>query len=896
MPIRILRVFLARARGAFSGAQADADLREELETHVALQAAEYERRGRPPEEARRAALVAAGGVTNAAEAHRAQRGLPFIERLAQDVRYGARMLRRGPLFAFVAIGAIALAVGINAGFFTLIDATMFEPLPVANPGRLMKLMSRDARHFDSIRFSYTDLEAIAAHASALEGLVGYYAAPIALRPTTGAHAATASAGCVSGNYFMSLGGRAAVGRTLLPADDEEGAAPVAVISDAFWTRAYARAPDVVGREIVIDGTRATIVGVAAADFRGVNPLVPDLWIPLTLGGRAGVTPGQLRNPANRFIVLHARLRPGVSAARAEAELSSILAEPPAAAGTPAELTRRTGGWLMPNEAMIPLTGETFLVAAPGFIIVLLVLVIACANLGNLLLSRALARHREIAVRLAIGASRGRIVRQLLTESLMIAIIGSAFGLLLSNWTVNVLMRSFLAAVPTTYGNVSLAFHTSWRVFAYTAGLTALSVLVFGLAPALQATATELTSALKGEDTLFGTRISRSRLRDTLVAVQVAACLVLLTAAATLVNSMRGIADVDTGLDGRGVTVAHLGLAGAGHTPPALADARLRFTQRVAAQPGVAAVALVSQPPWTAWPLVRVADASSRGDAHALYYDVVTPRYFDVVGQRLLAGRTFFESDSADGRVAIVSAAAARTLWPGRQPLGQLLRAGVGSDSTRVLRVVGVVADARSGMSWDNDANGYVYLPARTADLTSGDPSLLVRAARGADDPGRAIVDIATQVDPDAPLTMIRLPELLGQQVLPYRYAALVATGVGFFGLALAVMGLYGVVAFAVTQRRREIAIHIAMGAAPIDVLRLVMRGELGLVLRGILIGLALALGESKLLGSIVLPLAPVGAATIAALVAVLVFVAALATAAPALGALRLAPMRVLRQE
>jgi hypothetical protein len=311
---------------------------------------------------------------------------------------------------------------------------------------------------------------------------------------------------------------------------------------------------------------------------------------------------------------------------------------------------------------------------------------------------------------------------------------------------------------------------------------------------------------------------------------------------------------------------------------------------------VAATALVAQPPWTAWPMAHVADASRGAEVHSLQYDVVTPRYFEIVGQRVLAGRTFYESDGAGAHVAVVSAAASRTLWPGRAPLGQLLRVGAGTDSARIVRVVGVVADARSGMAWDDDRQGYLYLPARPADLTGGAPSLLVRAAAGSDDPGRAIADVAAAVDPDAPLTMGRLPELLAQQLLPYRYAALIATGVGIFGLALAVLGLYGVVAFAVAQRRREIAIHVAMGAAPADVLRLVLRGEMRLVLRGLAVGLLLSLGEAKLLGRIVIPLTPVGMGTVGELALALALVAALATAIPALGALRLAPMRILRQE
>ena len=895
MPLRSFRVALARLAGYFSPHR-DAELREELEAHVAMHAAELERRGVPGNEARRAALVAAGGLTSAVEAHREQRGLPFLDRLAQDLHYGARMLGRGPLFTIVAVSAIGIAVGINAGFFTLVDAFMLQPTPVANPERLMKLMSRDARGADGIRFSYVDLENVAASARSLEGLVGYYAAPIALRTIGGGHATAGSAAAVSGNYFESLGGRPAIGRLLVPGDDDAGAAPAVVISDGLWARAFGRRADIVGRDIVVNGTHLTVVGVAAHDFRGINPLVPDLWIPFRVGERVGMTPGRLDDPANRYIVLHARVREGVSTAHASAELSSLLVDPPATAGTTAALTRRVAGWLMPNDSLIPLQGTTLLLAAPGFVVVLLVLLIACANVGNLLLSRALVRQREIAVRLAVGASRTRIIGQLLTESLLVAALGAAAGLVCARWTVTLLLQSFLAAVPTTFGNVSLSIHMSWRVFAYTAGLTAISVLAFGLAPALHATSGDVNSALKGDDALFGARIRRSRFRDALVSVQVAASLVLLTAAAILVHSLREFTDVDTGVDAHRITVARLGLAGAGHTSITLAADRLHFAARVRSLTGVRATAMAAESPFTPWPSLHVADEKSGDMTRAIQYNRVTATYFRVLGQRLLAGREFTEADSSSASVAIVSAAASQRLWPRRAAVGQRLRIDPGGDSARTVTVVGVVANARSGMVWDDPSFGYLYLPAATADLTSDDPSLLIAADGTVPDLGRPIADVAGQIDPDAPLSVTGLPQLLESQLLPYQYGAFVATGIGVLGLGLAILGLYGVVAFAVTQRRREIAIHVAMGATPRDVLGLVLRGELRLVLQGIAAGLVLALGEAKLLGVIVVPLSPIGFGTIAALAMALVCVAAVATTAPSFAALRISPMRVLRQE
>jgi predicted permease len=506
------------------------------------------------------------------------------------------------------------------------------------------------------------------------------------------------------------------------------------------------------------------------------------------------------------------------------------------------------------------------------------------------------RQREIAVRLALGASRSRIIRQLLTESVLIAASGAVVGLVLARWTVSVIARSFLAAVPTTLGNVSLSIGMSWRVFTYTVALTCVSVLAFGLAPALQATSAELTSALKGEDTAFGNRVRRSRFRDALVSVQVGACLVLLTAAATLVHSLRDFAAVDTGLDARGVLVAQLGLADASHTPPALAAARARFVERVTLLPSVAATAVALHAPWSAWPTLHASDAFRHDEERGMEYNFVTARYFEVVGQRIIAGRGFYDSDSATSAVVVVTSAATRTFFPGRNPIGQLLRLSTSRDSSRIVRVVGVVADARSGMLWDNDANGYVFLPARVADLTNANPSLLVRGAVRAANLDRTMADMARQVDPDAPLIISRLRDLLARQLIPYQYAALIAGGVGLLGLALAVVGLYGVVAFTVGQRRREIAIHVAIGATPRDVLGLVLRGEMRLVLRGLIVGLLLSLGMARLLGSIVLPLAPVGPLAIGGLAVALIVVAVLATVTPSLSALRIAPMRVLRQE
>ncbi|MDB4877837.1 MAG: hypothetical protein JWM41_4283 [Gemmatimonadetes bacterium] len=878
----------------------DRQLEEEMGFHQDMLARDLERDGLSAQEARGAARRKFGNARALRERSADWWGFPSLEGVLQDIRFGARMLRRSPAFTLVAVGAIGLAIGINAGFFTLVDALVFQPIPVVHPERMVKLLTVDARGWTAIRFSFTDLTTLSTHSRTIEDVVAYDAEPVALRTSAnGTGALAASAGLVSANYFTALGGSATVGRALASSDDESGATPAVVISDAFWHRVFAGAPDVVGRDVIVNGSHATIVGVVRPDFVGINPLVPDLWMSLTVAARVGVTPGRLLDPLNRFFALRARLRPGVTIPQAQAELSGLLAEPSAPAGMQAALSRIAGVNVMANASPVPLVGETFMVAAPGLFLVALVLVIACANLANLLLSRALIRQREIAVRLALGASRARLLRQLLTESALIALLGGAVGLLLANWTVSAISRSFFDAMPTALGTVALRLHPSWRVVAYTVGLVCLSVVIFGLAPALYATSPNLTSSLKGEDSAFGTRIRRSHFRDALVSVQVGACVVLLVAAGTLVTSLIKFATTDTGLDVRRVTVARFGLAGREHVSPALATSRGAYAARVAVLPGVAVAARAAQAPFAAsWPLLHVSPEGDRGPARSLPYNVITPRYFDVVGQRMVAGRSFTAGDSAAGaKVVIVTAIAAHVLWPGSSALGQSLRVpGLRDNPDEHYLVVGVVADASSGMVWDWDAAGYVFLEASANDFATQDMPLLIRGESGAADLSRALADVALHVDPNSPLRLDRLTDLFVSQLLPFKYAAMIAAGVGGLGLALAVIGLYGIVAFAVTQRRRELAVHVAMGATPRDILRLVLRRELRLVVIGLGSGLVLAFGVARLIGSLMVGLTPLGPAGFVALPIFLLLVAGIATIIPATGALRIAPMQVLRQE
>jgi predicted permease len=871
------------------------DLDDELGFHRAMLQRDLEHAGASTDDARRAARRRTGNALAIRERSADAWGFPALEDFLRDARFGIRTLGRSPGFVAIAVVAIGIGIGVNAGFFTLVDALVWQPIPVAHPERMVRLMTVRARG-DGSQFSYSDVEAMDAHARRIEDVVAYVGEPVGLELAPGAPARAASAGVVTGNYFHALGGSASLGRVLTEGDARAGAPPAIVLSDGFWASAFGRSRAIVGRDVILNGVHVGIAGVAQPDFIGINPLVPDFWITLRAAATLGLTPGRLDDPANRFIWLHARLRVGATRADAESELSTIVADRWRAPDPLRDPARIVGVRLSPSESFIPPNGQAAVAIAPALLLGTLVLVIACSNLAILLLARALARRREMAIRLAIGASRGRVVRQLLTESLLVAAAGSALGLVMADVAVRVLSRVFFAAIPPTAGTVALTIAPSWRVVAYAIALAVASAVAFGLTPALRATSLQLQAELKGEDTLFGIRVRRSLFRDGLVAAQVAGCVALLSAAAATVLGIRQFGAIDTGLAPSRVVTASIGLTADGNVPEAVAAARAQFAARVLATPGVAASARALQPPFTEWPVLHV--AGTAGDVRGVFYNAVTPGYFGVVGQRVISGRDLTAADTVgSARVAIVSESAARLLWPGASPVGQTLRIVQNRDSADLfVRVIGVASAAHNGMIWDDDANGYVYLPATARDFAQTAMPVLARGDAGSPDLSRALSDVATQVAPTLPFEATPLLAERRQQIFPFSYGAAITAVVAALGLVMALVGLSGIVGLAVRQRRRDIAVHIALGAGTRDVLRMVLDHEVRLVAIGLCAGVVLSLGEARLMDNLVLPLPALGVSGFAALAAVLFVVAGIAAFIPARTALRIAPMQVLRQD
>lgn len=905
-----LRFLVFRLRTLFRRRTLDRELQDELAFHRDMLERDFAHDGLDAGSATAAARRRLGSPLALRERSGDAWGFPALDDLWRDVRYGTRTLGRAPGFALVAICTIGLAIGINTGFFTLVDTFAWQPIPVARPQRLVRIALKYPRRGTSILVSYPELQDITAHTRTLSDVIPYAPTTIALRAARGQRVEALPAAVVAGSYFDALGGHAGAGRLLTPEDDRPGAAPAVVISDGLWQRAFDRSPAAVGTTAIVNGMPATIVGVVRRDFVGFVPVIPDFWITFQSAVVARATPGPLDDRTNRFIELKGRMRPGVTIPQVAEDLSSLVAEPPLPPSAPGESRRIVGVQVKPSNALLPLDASSALLLAPAVALVALVLVIACANLANLLLARGTMRQREIAVRLSLGASRRRVIRQLLVESAAIALAGCTLGMLFAGWIVHGLGRWYAADIPASFGTVVLDLKPSWHVAAYGIALAALSVVSFGLAPALQATSPDLTSALKGGDATFGLRLRRSRFRDALVVVQVCACVVLLAASGTLVRTMGAFTEANSGLSSQHVWVAEYGVSGSGlwvaqfgirdtsRVAAAVAGRRAAFEKRVSALSGVRDVARALVAPYGSWPEVAVSAADTSAPVHSILANRVTPAYFDVVGQRIIDGRDFSAQDSAAASpVVVLTAAAARTLWPTGRAVGRSMYIATAPDSAaHLFRVIGVAANAHSAELWDYDDNGYAYLPARPSDFAQQAMPLLVRTDRAMPELPGALDALGRQLDPNYPVTVASLSSFFDAELIPYRYTAAVTASIGAFGLVLAVIGLYGIVAFGVAQRRRDIAVHLAIGATRSDVLRLVTRRELRLVLVGLATGTVLAVGEFRLIGSLLVRTATLGVGGMALLLGLLLVVAAAAALIPARTALRVSPMQALRQE
>jgi predicted permease len=822
-----------------------------------------------------------------------------METVLQDLRYALRMFRRSPGFTLVAVLTLALGIGVNTAIFSIVHNLVLKPLPVKDPGRLAVLYS----HYPSGEqnygnYSHADYLDFREATDVFDGLTEV--SPVYTGLSIGGANQLVWGEVVSGDFFDVMGVRPAKGRAFLPDEGAPGGNPVVVLSWATWKRRFAGDPTLVGRTVTLNNRAYTVVGVAPQGFRGMYSVwfPAEFWAPT--GAYAALAPsgGQLDRRGQTGFRIWGRLKSGTSLRQAQARVSVIAQRlardfPGTNAGVEAAL-------FYEKDARPEAGAATGMKLAAGAFtaLVALVLLIACVNVANLLLARSAARRKEIALRVALGAGRGRVVRQLLTESLLLGLAGGGVGLVLAVWGTGLLAQ---LSVPTTIP-LTLDAGADRVVMVYALLLSLVTGVVFGLVPALQASRPDLVSSLKGDVTARATW-SRSRLQGALVVAQVTVSLVLLICAGLFQRSLGTAQQVRLGLEPRNLLLGSVDLGMAGYDTTGGTSFYQAVQRRVAELPGVVAVTLAAPVPleFSSGGVVAFVDGyepagrePGAGAGEPVSGGIVSPGYFATMRTRLLDGREFAPGDSAAApRVAIVNEAMARRYWPGRTPIGRFLR--VGDPSGPPVTVVGVAETGKYRMVAEAP-RPHLFLPlaqnfapvVTIAARTSGDPLALTSAVRRevqGIDPALTFFDVKS---------MDQLVE--GRALLPYRAGAGLVGAFGLLALALAMIGLYGVMSYAVSLRTREIGIRVALGAPRGLVLRLVVGDGLKLTFLGVALGLALSFVVTRVLRNLLLEVSATDPLTFGGVSLLLVAVAAVASFVPARRAARLDPMAALRSE
>lgn len=813
------------------------ELDEELRGTLDLLVQEKVRAGMAEDAARRAARLELGGIESIKESVRDVRAGAFVETLLLDTRYGLRLLARNPLFTLTAVLSLAIGIGATTSIFSVAEALLFRPpVGVVEPERLVDIGTAS----DGVRIgtvSYANYVDIRQRTSTLQDVYAYPVWPSAMSLTVADEVERVYGDRVTANFFAVLGATPAEGRFFNPRD--EGDRLSVVLSHRLWTSRFEKSPAVVGRTIRLNGTLFRVVGVAPEGFQGTTIRAPELWVPLDSRGKSPVS------ESSGSFLLGGRLKPGVSRAQASAEIDALGRVLERESPNQNRAMRLRAAALSPSpDFRGPLA--VFLVLL--FAIVALVLAVACTNLTGILLARSAARRREFAMRMAIGAARSRIVRQLLVETLLLFTLACAAGLLVASWATALLVL-MLPAVPVP---VAASFDLDLRAFAFAAAVSLIAALISGLLPALHASKVDLISAMRQEASF---RIGSMRLRNTFVMAQVALSIVLVIIGGLFARALNRVASTDPGFNPHGIEVADLDLSTAGYTEVTGPVFARELLERIRALPGVRSATLAFVPPGAFEGLglgISVGDSTIPGGRRSFDAagNIVAPGYFATLDIPLLAGRDFAASDRGAGAqpVAIVSETTARRLWPDRDPHsvpGEWLLRSSGPETTTALVVVGVVGDVTYNSLIDGARDLFVYVPADQEYLPR---TTIVTRAIGGQPVRPSISRLVSELNPNLPiLAVATLRDRIRAGQAPQRIVASLSSGLGLVGLLLCAMGIYGVTAYSVAIRTREIGVRLALGARLVDVVLLVLRHSMALVAVGVLVGFALAAGAAQLL-------------------------------------------------
>jgi predicted permease len=821
--------------------------------------------------------------------------------LCQDLRYAFRTFVKSPGFTIIAVLSVALGIAANTAIFTLVNAMLFKPMPVPHPDRLVALYTTEPNSRYPGQFSYPDYRDYRDHNEVFSDLFVHYGAPVSMKNNND-KAELIWGELVSGNYFTGLGVAPSAGRVLTPDDDRaEGSSPVAVLRHTFWQRRFGGDPNIIGREVRLNGHDFTIIGIAREGFSGTRfvGFIPDVWIPMSM--HASVVAGSeswLENRGGESFNVNGRLKPGVTIEQATAAMNTYARQlGDAYPRTNANISVGMVPAATKTQPAITLLGYIPIVSALLMGIVALVLLIACANVANLLLARASVRRREIAIRVALGASRWRLVRQLLTESVLLSLTGGGLGLLLAQWA-NTLVP--LASPQLDFATIDFSYDLALdkRILGFTLVVSLLTGVVFGLLPALQASRPDIVTTLKGEALSVASGMRRWTLRNVLVVAQIALSLVLLISAGLFVRSMQHAQELNPGFESRRIMLASVDVGLHGYDEAKGRRFFKQIVERVEALPGVEAASIAGPLPLDAYEnggnlIVEGAMPRYENERIEVGYSIVGHDYFRAMNTPIVAGRMFSEHDNQNSpRVVIVNETVARRFWPNGSPVGKRLQ--LGNSSGPYYEVVGVAQDGKY-LFLGEPPTEYLFLP--HAQNYEGKMTLIARTSGEPGNLGEVMRQEVANIDNELPVYGVKtMPVFLDRLLSGPKSIAGLASIFGVIALLVASVGLYGVMSYSVAQRAREVGIRMALGARTGDVLGLVLREGLVLIGAGLGIGLLAAVAATRLLSSFLYGVSGTDAATFVAVPLVLTAVSLVASYLPARRATKVDPMVALRYE
>ena len=889
------------------------DFAEELQAHLALEADRLRGAGMSEEEALAAARRNLGNISRIQERfYEAHRWL-WLDDLTKDVRYGLRQLRRNPGFTAVAVITLALGIGANTSIFSLVDSVMLRMLPVQKPQELVQVkfhLPLSARP----RRTYTNpiWEQVRDHQDVFSGVFAWF--PDNFDLANGGEAQFVHGIYASGTYFTTLGVRPAIGRLFSAADDRRGCSGAAVLGYGFWQQHYAGAERAIGSLLRVNGHLFPVIGVTQAGFFGTDVGERfDVALPICAQAIVAGKDSWLDQRSTWWLQVMGRLRPGISNAQAAARLN-VLAPQIFAASVPLN-------WPADDQRAFRRSTFETLPAATGvaglfsnlrnqydrpleilMVVVGLVLLIACANIASLMLARSAARQREIAMRVALGASRSRLIRQVLTESLVLSGAGALLGVLFAHWGSARLVRF----VSTTQNEAFLDLSMDGRVLGFTIGITILTGVLFGILPACRVSRTSPAAAMKGGEAQPGETRSQFRSGRWIVAVQVALSLVLLIGAGLFVRSFTNLLTLSPGFDRNKVLLVSMNVHNANVPPGARVSFYNRILDRLKVIPGAVSVSQVWLTPFSGmeWNQdIQVEGYQApHGEEPLVWFNWITPEYFATLRTPLLAGRDFDSRDTAAStRVALVNETFAHRFFPKTNPIGQYFHTG-GSDprSSRPFQIIGIVQDSKYE-SLREATYPFAYFPLNQIDFSSGDhsfdlSSFLIRAAVNPTSLIPPVRNAIGGINRAASLQFVTMAQQVDDSLTPERLMAMLAGFFGALALLLTAIGLYGVMAYVVTQRTQEIGIRMALGARRGAVLRMVLWQGLVVILAGVVAGTIAALGLTRLMANLLYGVKPADPVTFVAVALLLTGVALLACYLPARRAAKVDPVVALRHE